>query len=247
MRRPGPNYRFEDFHAIQSIDDEGFLFNWSKTNPWAPLNKVFQPTNEQELRSILLGGYETVRVVGSNIVVRARALGSSGEAGPAALIDLRSWTGQVAVSEDFVTYKAATTVDQLNADLLEIDRMLLACPGVIGIQNSSRGTSGHLYLLRGPAIVPQLLNTNQAATLTGASTMTIAHGSGNTDITLIGSDFIPGVAVTWNGSYRLTRIVDSTHLSVAIPASDLSKPGAATLTAINPGAGPSSSLTINVQ
>ena len=62
MHHPDPNYRFEDFHAIQNIDDEGFLFNWSKTSPLAPLNKVFQPTNEQELRSILLGGYETVRL-----------------------------------------------------------------------------------------------------------------------------------------------------------------------------------------
>jgi len=32
MRRP--DYRFEAFHAIESIDDECFLFNWSKTIPW---------------------------------------------------------------------------------------------------------------------------------------------------------------------------------------------------------------------
>jgi len=108
-------------------------------------------------------------------------------------------------------------------------------------------SNGQLYLLRGAAVVPQLLNTNSAATLTGVSTTSIAHGSGNTNLTLTGTNFIPGVAVTWNGSYRSTRIVDVTHVSVAIPASDLTQPGTATLTAINPGAGPSSSLTINVQ
>src|ERR1700739_4744883 len=107
--RPGPDYRFEAFHAVESIDDEGFLFNWSKTNPLAPLNKVFQPTNEQELRSILLGGYETVRVVGSTLSFEP-VHSVHGEAGPAALIDLRSWRGQIAVGDDFVTYKAATTV-----------------------------------------------------------------------------------------------------------------------------------------
>ena len=149
MHRPGPNYRFEDFHAIQSIDDERFLFNWSKTNPLAPLNEVLQPTNEQELRSILLGGYETVRVVGSTLSFEP-VHSVHGEAGPAALIDLRSWTGQVAVGDDFVTYKAATTVEQLYADLLEMDRMLPACPGVIGIQTlaGALGTGTHGQGLR---------------------------------------------------------------------------------------------------
>ncbi len=31
---------------------------------------------------------------------------------------------------------------------------------------------------------------------------------GNTLLTLTGSNFLPGVAVTWNGSYRTTTIVD---------------------------------------
>ena len=149
MRRPGPDYRFEAFHAVESIDDEGFLFNWSKTNPLAPLNKVFQPTNEQELRSIVLGGYETLRVVGSTLSFEP-VHSVHGETGHAALIDLRSWTGQVAVGEGFVTYKAATAVEQLYADLIEIDRMLPACPGVIGIQTlaGALGTGTHGQGLR---------------------------------------------------------------------------------------------------
>jgi hypothetical protein len=108
-------------------------------------------------------------------------------------------------------------------------------------------TSGRVYLLRGAAIVPQLLNTNSAANLGGSSTSAIAHGAGNTDIILTGGNFIPGVAVTWNGSYRFTRITDPTHLTVAIPASDLAQPNTATLTAVNPGARPSTAITINVQ
>src|ERR1700749_2080495 len=149
MRLPGPNHRFENFHAIQSIDDERFLFNWSKTNPLAPLSEVFQPTNEQELRSILLGGYETVRVVGSTLSFEP-VHSVHGEAGAAAVIGLRSLAGQVAVGEGFVTYKAATTVEQLYADLLEMDRMLPACPGVIGIQTlaGALGTGTHGQGLR---------------------------------------------------------------------------------------------------
>jgi hypothetical protein len=76
---------------------------------------------------------------------------------------------------------------------------------------------------------------------------TIAHGSGNTLITLTGSSFVPGVAVLWNGSYRTTTIVDATRLTVAIPASDLANAGTASLTAVNPGAVTSSALTISIQ
>jgi trimeric autotransporter adhesin len=108
-------------------------------------------------------------------------------------------------------------------------------------------STGHLYLVRGPFVVPQLLNSNTAATLTGSSASTINHGAGNTLITLTGSNFLPGVAVNWNGSYRTTTIVDATHLTVAIPASDLAAAGTASLTAVNPGATTSSALTITIQ
>lgn len=107
-------------------------------------------------------------------------------------------------------------------------------------------SGGHIYLLRGAAVVPQLLNQNLAATLTASSTTTIAHGSGNTLLTLTGGNFVPGVAVTWNGGYRTTTIVDATHVTVAIPASDLAAAGTGSLVATNPGASGSSALTVTV-
>jgi hypothetical protein len=108
-------------------------------------------------------------------------------------------------------------------------------------------SSGHLYLLRGAAVVPQLMNQNSAAVLSSSSVTTVAHGSGNTLLTLTGSNFVPGVAAMWNGSYRTTTIVDATHLTVAIPASDLATAGTASLTAVNPGAATSPALTITIQ
>ena len=108
-------------------------------------------------------------------------------------------------------------------------------------------STGHIYLVRGPFVVPQLLNKNTAAVLTGSSASTIAHGAGNTLLTLTGSNFVPGVTVNWNGSYRTTTIVDATHVSVAIPASDLGSAGTASLTAVNPGAPASSALAITIQ
>lgn len=91
------------------------------------------------------------------------------------------------------------------------------------------------------------MNTNTAAVLTSSSITTVTHGASNTLLTLTGSNFVPGVAVTWNGSYRTTTIVDATHVTVAIPASDLAAAGSGSLVATNPGAGASSSLTISIQ
>ena len=73
-----------------------------------------------------------------------------------------------------------------------------------------------------------------------------SHGTGNTMLTLTGSNFIPGVAVTWNGNYRTTTIVDATHVTVAIPASDLASAGSASLVATNPGASVSHALTVTI-
>jgi len=103
-----------------------------------------------------------------------------------------------------------------------------------------------MILLRGPFVAPQELGTNTAASLISSSATTITHGSGNTMLTLTGSNFLPGVAVTWNGSYRTATIVDATHVAVAIPASDLASAGAATVAATNPGAVASNALQITI-
>jgi trimeric autotransporter adhesin len=108
-------------------------------------------------------------------------------------------------------------------------------------------SGGNIYLVRGPAVVPQLLSTSSAATLTSSSATTITLGTGNTLLTLTGTNFLPGVAVTWNGSYRTTTVFSPTQVTVAIPASDLASAGTAALVATNPGAPSSSSITVTIQ
>jgi trimeric autotransporter adhesin len=103
-----------------------------------------------------------------------------------------------------------------------------------------------MLLLRGPFVAPQELGTSTAASLSSSSATTIAAGSGNTMLTLTGSNFLPGVAVSWNGSYRTTTIVDSMHVTVAIPASDLASAGIATVVATNPGAPASNALQVTI-
>ena len=107
-------------------------------------------------------------------------------------------------------------------------------------------SGGRVYLIRGAAIVPQLLNVNSAAVITASSLTSTIHGTGNLSLTLTGSNFVPGVAVLWNGSCRTTTIVDSTHVSVAIPASDFAQAGTAMITAVNPGATASDPLTFSI-
>jgi hypothetical protein len=107
-------------------------------------------------------------------------------------------------------------------------------------------STGQIVLLRGPFVVPQLLQTNTVALLTASSSTALSRGSGNTILTLTGSNFLPGVAVLWNGSYRTTIIVDATHITVAIPASDLTNAGSATITAANPGATASNFITLSI-
>jgi uncharacterized repeat protein (TIGR01451 family) len=107
-------------------------------------------------------------------------------------------------------------------------------------------SGGHIYILRGPAVVPQLLNQNPAATLTSATPGNITHGAGNTLLSVTGSGFIQGAATSWNGVYRTTTWIDASHLMVAIPAGDLTAAGSATVVVTNPGASASGSITFTV-
>lgn len=107
-------------------------------------------------------------------------------------------------------------------------------------------SDGQITLIRGPFVMPGLLGQNGAATLTSVSSSTLAHGSGNVTLTITGSGFVPGAAVQWNGAYRTTTAVDATHLSVAIPASDLQSAGTASITVLNPGAAASNALTATI-
>lgn len=107
-------------------------------------------------------------------------------------------------------------------------------------------SSGTVYLLRGPVVVPGLLSGASPPVLSGTPT-TLAHGMGNTQITVTGTNFLPGMAVQWNGTYRTTTVLSPTQASVFVPASDLISSGTASLSATNPGATQSSSINAVIQ
>jgi hypothetical protein len=75
-----------------------------------------------------------------------------------------------------------------------------------------------------------------------------AAGSPGFTLAVAGSDFIAESTVDWNGAALATTYVDASHLTAAVPASDLTTVGGASITVFNtnPGGGTSSSLTFSI-
>ncbi|MBP7705769.1 MAG: C1 family peptidase [Candidatus Aminicenantes bacterium] len=66
-------------------------------------------------------------------------------------------------------------------------------------------------------------------------------------LAVIGSGFVPGAVVTWNGNDRPTAFVDAGRLEAAIPASDLALGGLVSVVVRGPGGGVSNGLTFAVE
>ncbi|MBL0542618.1 D-arabinono-1,4-lactone oxidase [Aeromonas caviae] len=138
--------RFQAFHSIKAIGNREVLFNWSRTNPLGALDQVWRPTTRDELQQLLREYPERkLRLIGSGLsfepIHSVYAEGSQ-----ALLVDLHHLRGQLDKTADTVTYLAGTPLDTIYADLIAMDRMLPASPGVIGIQTLggalSTGTHG---------------------------------------------------------------------------------------------------------
>ena len=73
--------------------------------------------------------------------------------------------------------------------------------------------------------------------------------AGGADLELIvaGSSFGAGSRVMWNNSSRSTTFVDSGHLKVSIPASDIATPGIVKIEVVNPAPGGGSSAKLRIR
>jgi trimeric autotransporter adhesin len=131
-------------------------------------------------------------------------------------------------------------------DLVRWGRDGLAWHTNSGVSGTSAPGSGQVVLMRGPFVLPQWGAVNPKPGLTSASPSSVAAGSGNVAITVTGSSFVPGAVLLWNGAERTTTFVDASHLTVAIPALDVSHAGTATLVVNNPGSSNSSSISFTV-
>jgi trimeric autotransporter adhesin len=102
-------------------------------------------------------------------------------------------------------------------------------------------------LIRGPFVLPAEAAMNPAPSLSSVSSAALVRNSGNQYLTAIGSGFIPGAVVLWNGTPRTTTSIDQNHLQFAVAAADVTAAQSVTLTSQNPGSLVSTSLTIAVQ
>ncbi len=86
-------------------------------------------------------------------------------------------------------------------------------------------------------------------TITSLNPMFIASGGPGFDLTVIGTGFVNGSVVKWNGSNRTTVFVSGTQLSASILASDIANPGTAQVTVsnVNLGGSTSSVYTFSIE
>ena len=104
-----------------------------------------------------------------------------------------------------------------------------------------------MLLIRGPFVLPAEAAMNPAPSLSSVSSVVLVRNSGNQYLTAIGSGFIPGAVVLWNGTPRTSTFIDQNHLQFAVAAADVTAPQSILLTSQNPGSSASTSLTLTVQ
>jgi trimeric autotransporter adhesin len=131
-------------------------------------------------------------------------------------------------------------------DLVRWGRDGLAWHTSLGFPFGGTSGTGKIILMRGPFVLPAWITANAVPAMTSVSPANTTAGSGNLMLTVAGSGFVQGAVVRWNGAERTTTFVDSAHVTVAIPASDLSQSGSATVDANNPGSGNSNSISFAI-
>lgn len=95
-----------------------------------------------------------------------------------------------------------------------------------------------------PPVIPPV--GPSAPVLSSLSPSSITEDTGAFTLTVNGSGFVSGATVYWAGSSRTTTFVNSGQVTAAILAGDITTPGTASITAINPGSGSSNSLTFTI-
>jgi len=96
----------------------------------------------------------------------------------------------------------------------------------VNVVNAAPGggtSNGLIFTVGNPA--PGIVSLSPSFALIGspAGTMTVT-----------GLNFVPGSVVQWNGSAKVTSVINSTTLSVLVTAGDLSSVGISTVTVVNP-------------
>lgn len=86
---------------------------------------------------------------------------------------------------------------------------------------------------------------NPVPTVTTVNPNAAAVGGQGFNLTVSGTNFVPGATVQWNGSNRITTFGSDTQLTAQIPAQDIAAAGTATVRVVNPAPGGGASNSVN--
>ena len=85
---------------------------------------------------------------------------------------------------------------------------------------------------------------NPVPSITSLSPTSATAGGTSFGLTVSGTGFINGSVVNWNGAARTTTFVSATHLTAAIPSTDIARAGTAQVTVFNPAPGGGTSTAV---
>ncbi|MCW3060864.1 MAG: cell surface receptor domain protein, partial [Capsulimonas sp.] len=97
-----------------------------------------------------------------------------------------------------------------------------------------------------PATTPISFPVTAAPVFTGMIPSTTTAGHADFTLTAIGTSFVVGAQITWNGTPLTTTYVSPTNLTATIPAALVTSAGTATLKVINPGVAPTGPRTFTI-
>lgn len=122
MMKHGITIQFQTFHSIKAIGNREVLQALLREHPERKFRLIGSGLSFEPIHSVYAEGSQAL------------------------LVDLHHLRGQLATTADTVTYQAGTPLDTVYAELIAMERMLPASPGVIGIQTLggalSTGTHG---------------------------------------------------------------------------------------------------------
>jgi trimeric autotransporter adhesin len=107
-----------------------------------------------------------------------------------------------------------------------------------------------VVLVQSPTLLLTASKTvNPAPATHSSSPATVAHGSGNTLLTVRGSGFVPGSVVNWNNKAFSAKYVSENEMTVYVPKSAIAAPGTAAVVVKNPtpGGGKSNPLSVTIK
>ncbi len=114
---------------------------------------------------------------------------------------------------------------------------LIAQPGSAAITaaNGSLVSNSLMFSIVAPAPV-----------ITSVSPSSVTAGSASLSLTLAGSGFLTGAAVSFNGTSLATTFVSATQVSATVPANLIAQPGSAQITISNPNGPPSNAVAFTI-